>query len=55
LSEAAPLATSINMTKKSFSSSPADGVRQAGHSFREELRIFMLIFALPAAIAILAK
>ena len=31
------------------------GVSQAGYSFREELPIFLVIFLLPAAAAILAK
>ncbi len=31
------------------------GVSQAGYSFREELPIFLLIFLLPAAVAIFAK
>jgi hypothetical protein len=31
------------------------GVTNAGYSFREELPIFLLIFALPAAVAVLVK
>ncbi len=31
------------------------GVSQAGYSFREELPIFLLIFLLPAAVAVLVK
>lgn len=31
------------------------GVSQAGYSFREELPIFLVIFSLPAAVAIFAK
>jgi len=31
------------------------GVSQAGYSFREELPIFLLIFLLPAGVAVLAK
>lgn len=31
------------------------GVAQAGYSFQEELPIFLLIFLLPAAVAMLAK
>jgi hypothetical protein len=31
------------------------GVAKAGYSFREELPIFLLIFALPAAVAVLVK
>jgi len=31
------------------------GVSQAGYSFREELPIFLLIFLLPVAVAVLVK
>jgi len=31
------------------------GVHRAGYPFREELPIFLLIFGLPAAVAVLAK
>jgi len=31
------------------------GVSQAGYSFREELPIFLLIFLLPAAVAVFVK
>ncbi|MBX3279887.1 MAG: hypothetical protein KF868_17940 [Acidobacteria bacterium] len=31
------------------------GISQAGYSFREELPIFLLIFLLPVAVAILVK
>lgn len=31
------------------------GVTQAGYTFREELPIFLLIFLLPAAVAVLAR
>jgi len=31
------------------------GVSQAGYSFQEELPIFLLIFLLPAAVAVLVK
>jgi hypothetical protein len=31
------------------------GVTQAGYSFKEELPIFLLIFLLPAAVAVLVK
>ncbi len=31
------------------------GVSQAGYSFREELPIFLLIFLLPAAVAVIAR
>jgi hypothetical protein len=31
------------------------GVSQAGYSFKEELPIFLLIFLLPAAVAVLVK
>jgi hypothetical protein len=31
------------------------GVAKAGYSFREELPIFVLIFALPVAVAVLLK
>jgi hypothetical protein len=31
------------------------GVTQAGYSFREELPIFLLIFLLPAAVAVFVK
>lgn len=31
------------------------GVSQAGYTFREELPIFLLIFGLPVAVAILVK
>lgn len=31
------------------------GISQAGHSFREELPIFLLIFLLPVAVAVFVK
>jgi hypothetical protein len=43
------------MTKKSFSSSPADGLRLERAPFQEELPILMSIIALPAVIAIFVK